>query len=45
VTDNSDVFFHLTTEEELTPPARDLEAAEALWKRTRELLHEQGVAL
>jgi retinol dehydrogenase 13 len=45
VAHTSDVFFHLTTEEELTPPARDLEAAEALWKRTRELLHEKGVAL
>ena len=45
VTHASDLFFHLTTEEELTPPARDLEAAEALWKRTRELLHEKGVAL
>ncbi len=45
VTDTSDRFFHLTTEEELTPPARDLEAAEALWERTRELLQEKGVAL
>ncbi len=45
VAHTSDVFFHLTTEEELTPPARDPEAAEALWDRTRELLHEQGVAL
>ena len=41
----TDVFFHLTTEEELTPPARDLEAAEALWKRTREILHERGAVL
>ncbi len=41
----SGVFFHLTTEEELAPPARDLEAAEALWQRTRELLCEKGVAL
>ncbi len=45
VTHTSNVFFHLTTEEELTPPARDLELAEALWNRTRELLHEKGVAL
>jgi len=45
VTHTSDAFFHLTTEEELTPPARDLEAAEALWKRTRELLQERGVPL
>jgi len=41
----SDVFFHLTTEEELSPPARDLEAAEALWARTIELLREKGVTL
>lgn len=40
----SDAFFHLTTEEELTPPARDAEAAEALWKRTLELLDAKGVA-
>jgi len=45
VRNTSDVFFHLTTEEELTPPARDLEAAEALWNRTRELFHEKGVTL
>jgi len=45
VTHTSDVFFHLTIEEELAPPARDLEAAEALWKRTRELFHEKEVAL
>ncbi len=44
LTHTTDVFFHLTTEEELTPPARDLQAAEALGKRTRELLHEEGVA-
>jgi NAD(P)-dependent dehydrogenase (short-subunit alcohol dehydrogenase family) len=41
----SDVFFHLTTEEELTPPARDLEAAESLWARTLELLRGKGIAL
>ncbi len=41
----SDRFFHLTTEEELAPPARDLEAAEALWARTNELLREKGIAL
>lgn len=27
----SDTFFNLTTPEETTPPARDLQAAEALW--------------
>lgn len=41
----SDMFFHLTIEEELTPPARDLEAAEELWKKTDELLNEKGIAL
>ncbi len=41
----SDSFFHLTTEEELTPPARDAEVAEALWRKTREILDEMGVAL
>ncbi|MBW6462969.1 MAG: SDR family NAD(P)-dependent oxidoreductase [Firmicutes bacterium] len=45
LTHTSALFFHLTTEEELTPPARDLEAAEALWEKTRELLHEKGVIL
>ncbi len=45
VTHTSDQFFHLTTEEELAPPARDLAAAEALWNTTRELLREKGVAL
>lgn len=28
----TDRFFHLTTEEELTPPARDMEAAERIWE-------------
>ncbi len=41
----SDSFFHLTTKEELSPPARDLEAAQALWTRTNELLREKGVNL
>lgn len=41
----SDAFFHLTTEEELAPPARDLEAAEALWERTLGLLRGKGVTL
>ncbi len=41
----TDSFFHLTTEEELSPPARDLEAAAALWARTNELLREKGVVL
>lgn len=41
----TDRFFHLTTEEELAPPAVDLEAAEALWVRTIELLRQKGVSL
>jgi retinol dehydrogenase 13 len=45
VAHTSGVFFHLTTEEELTPPARDVEAAAALWQRTGELFQEKGVAM
>ncbi|HEY9055337.1 MAG TPA: SDR family NAD(P)-dependent oxidoreductase [Rectinemataceae bacterium] len=41
----TDVFFHLTTPEELAPPARDAEAAEALWERTIALLGQRGVIL
>lgn len=41
----SDVFFHLTTEEELAPPARDRGAAEALWEKTITLLSQKGVRL
>lgn len=41
----SGVFFHLTTEEELAPPARDIAAAEALRDKTAELLKEKGVTL
>ncbi len=41
----SDVFFHLTTEEELAPPARDMEVAQALWDRTLALLDQRGVRL
>jgi len=41
----TDRFFHLTTDEELTPPARDLEAAEALRTRTIELLRQREVTL
>ncbi len=39
----TDRFFHLTTEEELSPPARDVELAEALGARTIELLRKKGV--
>lgn len=41
----TDVFFHLTTAEELAPPARDLEAAAALVTKTREILMNQGIIL
>ena len=41
----SDLFFHLTTQEELAPPARDMEAARSLWDRTLELLDRKGVRL
>jgi NAD(P)-dependent dehydrogenase (short-subunit alcohol dehydrogenase family) len=41
----SDVFFHLTEEEELSPPAQDMEAAEALRARTVEMLRAKGVEL
>jgi NAD(P)-dependent dehydrogenase (short-subunit alcohol dehydrogenase family) len=41
----TDVFFHLTTEEELAPPARDMEAARALWEKTTALLRQKGVDL
>ena len=41
----SDVFFHLTTAEELAPPARDMEAAQALWTKTIDLLGQKGVRL
>ena len=41
----TDVFFHLTTKEELTPPALDLEAAEALLIRTRDLMNKEGIVL
>lgn len=45
VAKTSDVFFHLTTEEELSPPALDMEAAESLRARTIELLRCKGVEL
>ncbi len=41
----TDVFFHLTTEEELTPPAQDLAAATALLERTKDFLLKTGIAL
>lgn len=41
----TDRFFHLTTEEEMAPPAMDLEASEALYARTTELLLGKGLAL
>ena len=41
----SDVFFHLTTQEELTPPAQDLAAATALLDKTNDFLRESGLSL
>jgi len=41
----TDAFFHLTTVEELAPPAQDLEAAEALMVKTREFLSGEGILL
>jgi len=45
LTQTTDVFFYLTTEEELAPPARDIEAAQALFARTRDFLNEAGILL
>jgi len=41
----TDIFFHLTTAEELAPPALDLEAAEALFSTTRDFLSKEGIVL
>lgn len=41
----TDVFYYLTTEEELAPPAQDLEAANALFEKTRDYLRESGIEL
>ena len=41
----TDVFFHLTTEEELAPPARDIDAAKALLVKTRAFLEEAGISI
>ena len=41
----TDVFFHLTTKEELAPPALDLEAAKALLIETYKYLHMEGIVL
>lgn len=41
----TDVFFHLTTKEELAPPALDLEAAEALLIKTKDYMHLEGIVL
>ncbi len=41
----TDIFFHLTTEEELAPPAMDLEAAEALLIRTKDFLNKERIVL
>jgi len=41
----TDVFFHMTTEEELAPPALDLDAARALLAKTKEVLVKERIAL
>ena len=41
----TDVFFHLTQEEELAPPAQDIEAANALLAKTRAFLEAAGIQL
>ena len=41
----TDIFFHLTTEEELAPPAQDMEAAQALLARTLDFLNAAGIQL
>lgn len=41
----TDVFFHMTTPEELSPPAQDLEAAKALLLKTKEFLSNEGIIL
>ena len=41
----TNTFFHLTTQEELTPPALDLEAADALLLRTKDFLSKEGIVL
>lgn len=43
--DTTDVFFYLTTKEELSPPAQDLDAAKALLEKTRDYLLEAGLPL
>lgn len=45
LSETTDVFFHLTTQEEMAPPALDLEAAKALFMKTTEILSEKGVVL
>jgi NAD(P)-dependent dehydrogenase (short-subunit alcohol dehydrogenase family) len=41
----TDVFFHLTTQEKLAPPALDLDAAEALYVRTKVFLNDEGIVV
>jgi len=39
----TDKFFHLTTIEELTSPAKDLELAKALWNKTGQIIRSLGI--
>ncbi|MDD5603461.1 MAG: SDR family NAD(P)-dependent oxidoreductase [Eubacteriales bacterium] len=41
----TDVFFHLTTAEEMAPPALDSEAAEALSEKIGDFLKMEGIVL
>lgn len=41
----SDVFFHMTTPEELAPPAQDMQAAQDIWSATWDLLRNRGIVL
>lgn len=45
ISQTTDRFFHLTTEEELAPPAQDIEAASALLIKTRAYLESTGALL
>jgi len=41
----TDTYFHLTTQEELAPPALDLEAANELYIKTIEILNKESIVL
>ena len=45
LSNTTDTFFHLTTKEELTPPALDLKAASELISVTMEIINKEGIVL